>query len=189
MNKKISVIFAILIIGLVLVGVSYACWLKTLTINGFVKTGKLDVQITSVGTDDEPNHMPDPGIPGAWVGNDPGYIKDVGSCFAYIDRVNDPTNETLQINITNAYPSYHCSVHFTVYNVGTVPVKYNGTTTTAPACIYIDAGNSEGEQIDPGDHLDYTVFIHIEQCALEDTDYVFDVQYLFVQWNEYPYIT
>jgi len=192
MNKKISTVFAILMIALTLVGVSYACWNKTLTINGYVTTGKLDVQITSVGTDDGPNHYPDPDEPGIPYGNDPGYTKDVGCCIATIDRKIDPTNETLKINITNAYPCYLVSVHFTVTNLGTVPVKYNGTVTTAPACITVDPGNTEGEQIDPKPqvpyHKDYTILIHIEQCAIQDTDYVFYIRFLFVQWNEYPYI-
>jgi hypothetical protein len=192
-NKKISAIFAILIIALTLVGISYACWFKTLTINGYVKTGDLDVQITSVGTDDGPLHYPDPDDPGIPYGNDPGYTKDVGCCYASIDRVVDPTNETLKINITNAYPCYHCSVHFTVSNLGTVPVKYNGTQIIgAPPCITIDPGNTEGEQIDPYPqvpwHKDYTIYIHIEQTAVQNTNYVFYIHFLFVQWNEYPYI-
>lgn len=180
MNKKISAVFAILIIALTLAGISYACWYKTLTINGYVNTGDLDVQITSVASDDD-------GIDDI----DPGHNKNVGRCVATIDRVTDPTNETLKINITNAYPCYQCSVHFTVMNLGTVPVKFNGTQTTAPPCITIDAGNFEGEQIDPKPqepyHLDYTMSIHIEQSADQDTDYVFYITFLFVQWNEYPY--
>jgi len=194
MNKKISTIFAILMIALTLVGVSYACWYKTLTINGDVNTGKLDVIITSVGTDDGPGHYPDePGLP---YGHDPGYTKDVACCVAIVDLVVDPTRETLKINITNGYPCYHCSVHFTVTNVGTVPVKYNGTKITgAPACIYLDPSDHEGEQLDtyndpPHDihsHRDYTIYIHILQPALQDHNYVFYIKFLFVQWNDWPY--
>jgi hypothetical protein len=182
MNKRISTVFAILMIALTLVGISYACWNKTLTINGYVKTGKLDVQITSVGSDDPLGS------------DDPGYTKDVAFCNATIDREIDPTNETLKINITNAYPCYHVSVHFTVTNFGTVPVKYNGTTITGlPVCITVDPGNTEGEQIDPKPqvpyHKDYTIYIHVEQTAQNNTDYTFYISFLFVQWNEYPYIT
>ena len=197
MNKKTSTVFAILMIALTLVGVTYACWNKTLTINGDVNTGKVDVIITSVGTDDEPGHVPHALPPGAHTGNDPGYIKDVASCVATLDIQTDPSGETLKINITNGYPCYHCSVHFTVTNIGTVPVKYNGSEITgAPACIYLEPSDSEGEQLDtyndpPNkiyDHRDYTIYIHILQSASQDTDYVFYIKFLFVQWNEYPYI-
>jgi hypothetical protein len=205
MNKRISTIFAILIIALALVGVSYACWNKTLAINGYVNTGKLDVLVTSVGTDDEPLHYRH--VPGHPDGDDPGlqnghpvyYSKDVGWCIAFLDP-SDPTGETLNITISNAYPSYYPSVHFTVSNYGTVPVKYNGSKIISGnlSCLSIDTGNSLGEQIDPYPeyipasdityHRDYTIHIHILQPALDNYHvYTFQVKLLFVQWNDYPY--
>ena len=187
MKTKLTATFSILLIALMITGIGYALWDKNLHINGTVNTGKLDVIVISVASDDAPGHDPVP--PGTVPGNDPDYTKDVAWTEAFVDVTNDPTMETIRIIIHDAYPCYHVAVHFTVKNVGTVAVKYQGVTTTAPECIDVDAGDSFGEQIEPYPqtpwHKDYTILIHVLQCARPGTTYDFTVAYQFVQWNEY----
>jgi hypothetical protein len=187
MKTKLTALFSALLIALMITGISYALWDKHLTISGTVNTGTLDVKVLSVVSDDAAGHAPV--SPATVPGNDPDYLKDVGWTEAYVDVVNDPTRETITIVLHDAYPCYHVAVHFTVENVGTVAVKYQSVSTTAPPYIDVDAGDSFGEQIDPYPHApwhkDYTILIHVLQGALQGHTYTFTVDYRFVQWNEY----
>jgi len=49
----------------------------------------------------------------------------------------------------------------------------------------VDPGDSRGEQIDPGDNKNFTIYIHVGQECEETTDYNFTVTAIFQQWNEY----
>jgi hypothetical protein len=151
------------------VGISYAMWDKTLLINGEVNTGKVDLKCVSVADDD--------------VGIDPGKDKNVADTTAWIDAT-DP--QIIHILITNGYPCYYVYVHCTVLNTGTIPVKLQDIIhTSVPSELTVEASDSIGEQVDPGKHRDYTVYIHIEQSAAELATYSFTVELWFVQWNEY----
>jgi len=176
-SKKFMAIPIFLIIALVLMGFAYAHWEKIVTINGKITTGKLDLIVTHVSHND--------------YGIDPDKDKDVASTTVIIDP-NDP--EKVIINITNAYPSYHVYVDVTVTNVGTIPVKLKNMTTTAPPCITVQIWDGLYEQIDPISwdrtpqyyQKDYTLYIHVEQCALQNTTYTFTAQLIYWNWNELP---
>jgi len=191
MNKRISTVFAILMIALTLVGVSYACWNKTLTINGYVKTGKLDAKITKWFCDDPKNTI------------DPGYTKDVGWTNCTIDP-NDPQIAYLEIH--NGYPSYSVHYSITINNTGNVAWIVNGykiddtpipENQWFPVDIDGDGYNdvefyitdSIGEQRDPGFAIETSLDTHIMQDAHKDFTYaLFTLTFELVQWNEYPYI-
>ena len=177
-KKKFMLLSTSLILALMLVGFAYAHWSKTITINGSVDTGIVDLIILRAQDSDD--------------GIDPGYNKDVADTTVQIDP-QDP--ERLIVTITKAYPSYHVYIDVTVKNIGTVPVKLKSLNTTAPPCIYVEAGDGIGEQIDPYSwwdgvtqpppwRKDYTIYIHVLQCAMVNTTYTFTIELEYWNWNE-----
>jgi hypothetical protein len=167
--KKPTTIVAILLLALMLTGIAFAMWDKTIHLYGTVDTGEVNLISTSVADDD--------------TGIDPGKDKDVADTTGWVDAV-DP--QIVHILITNGYPCYYVYVHITVLNTGTVPVKLQDIIhTSVPSELTVEASDSIGEQLDPGDRRDYTVYIHIEQPAAELATYYFTVELWFVQWNEY----
>jgi len=166
---KTTILFAAVLIAMLAVGITYAMWDKYLYIDGMVYTGEVDLEFVSVADDDD--------------GIDPGKDKDVADTTGWIDSV-DP--QLIHILITNGYPSYFVYVHCTVLNTGTVPVKLQDIIhTSVPSELTVEASDSIGEQVDPGDRRDYTIYIHVEQSAAELATYTFTIELWFVQWNEY----
>jgi hypothetical protein len=162
-------IIATLLIALMVAGIAFAMWDKTIYLNGTVETGEVDLECVSVADDDN--------------GIDPGKDKDVGDTTALIDPT-DP--QIIHVLITNGYPSYHVYVHCTILNTGTIPVKLQDIIhTSVPPELTVEASDSIGEQVDPGERRDYTLYIHVEQNAAELATYYFTVELWFVQWNEY----
>jgi len=172
-TKKLFATFAILIIALSVAGFAYAHWQKVITIDGTINTGKVDLIITSAADDD--------------TGIDPGKDKDVADTVITIDP-KDP--EKAIVTITNAYPSYNVTVHLTIRNVGTIPVKLKEIRTTAPACITVKGWDHIGEQLEPyptePNESDYSARIHVEQCAEKGATYTFTIEFVFWNWNEVP---
>ena len=185
MSKKLTATFAVLIVALMLTGMSYALWSKTLYIYGDVYTGDLDAEITFFFHND--------------YGIDPGYTKDVGSCTCTIDEV-DPQKG--YIIIENGYPSYSVHYSITIKNTGTVPwimqnITVDGTSLPNNQWVQIDVDgdgdydiefyitDSLGEQVDPGDSIETSLDTHIMQGAEEGSFFEFTISFLLVQWNEY----
>ena len=170
-SKKLTILPIILIMALVVIGFAYAHWQKIITINGNINTGTFDLIVMSASDDDD--------------GIDPGKNKDVADTTVTIDP-NDP--EKVIVTITNAYPSYEVYVHVTIRNIGTVPVKLKEIRTTAPDCIEVSAWNHITEQLEPYPdepyQSDYSLSVHVEQCAEQDATYEFTVEFEFWNWNE-----
>ena len=183
--KKIGLLLSALVLALGALGVGYAMWDKTLTVEGTVNTGEVNMEIVSISSDD--------------IGIDLGFLidgvtpkdKDVGWTEVQIDPMD---NQKGIVTVHNAYPCYENYVHFSGWNSGTVPVKLQDIIIDNPnACITVTAWDGDGEQIEPGPKndppsmADNTIWFHVEQCALENqTDvYTFTVQFYYVQWNEY----
>jgi len=172
-NKRLVIVPAILLLALAVAGFAYAHWQKTITIDGEVNTGKLDLIIVSASDDD--------------TGIDPGKNKDVADTTITIDP-NDP--EKAIVTITNAYPSYYVYIHITIKNVGTVPVKLKEIRITAPECIEVEGWDHVGEQLDPYPNepyqSDYSARIHVKECAEQGATYTFTIEFEFWNWNEVP---
>jgi hypothetical protein len=177
-TKKIAAMFALLVIVLGVAGFAYAHWEKIVTVNGKVTTGIVDLIIINAVDSDN--------------GIDPDYTKDVADTVITIDPL-DP--EIANVTITNAYPSYHVYWHITVRNVGTIPVKlYAIQVDNANPCLTVQAWDGLGEQLDPyswgGEQYlyqhDYSGYIHVEECAIPETTYTFQVRFVFWNWNEVP---
>ena len=137
MNRnKLAALIAILIIALALVGVGYGLWFEDFKIHGEVTTGDLDVGFSDPGIvewftdqDDNAKAVRYQGV------SYPTRLEpkfDTVSCtYEYETDVDLPDSpepgvdtgeEFLRINITGAYPSYHCLVSFDVTSFGTVPI-------------------------------------------------------------------
>jgi len=170
MKIRTATLFGALMVTLVLAGVSYAMWDKSLWIFGTVDTGKVDVEFTEEWCSD--------------MGTDPGYDKDVGKCESWIDPV-DP--EILWIEIKNGYPCYSCDVYYIITNTGTIPVKVQSFTVSPPQPeITVKVTSiALGTQIDAGASIKGDLHIHVEQEAGQGLTYKFSVKIYFVQWNEY----
>jgi len=169
---KFGLLFLAVALCLAITGAGFAMWDKTLYIDGTVNTGEVNMEILSVSSDDPPGFI------------DPGKDKDVGCTTAQIDP-ND--NQRVIVTITNGYPCYEVRVHFTAHNNGTVPVKLQDIIVTSPPGgeLTVTGSDGIGEQIDPCVDRDNTIYIHVEQCAVELTQYTFTVEFYYVQWNEY----
>jgi hypothetical protein len=150
---------AILIVGLALAiataGLVYAHWTDTLTVQGNVNSGSINMGFTA-GTDDDGILGND--LEGADVGDvlltydrwgasstaDPAGMFRVNSSTGFAGYVypygfhrydKDVAictavvgGKTLTINAENTYPSYFCTTFINITNNGTVPVKLQGGT-------------------------------------------------------------
>ncbi len=120
MNKRLPLgLLAILLIVLLAgVGVAYGLWYETLTIDGTVNTGEVNVKFGTVQIEEGVavnwDNLKDP-IP------EPKEKADAANCYAEI--LNQGTDkETLQVTTKGAYPSWHCFVTYEVVSTGNVPV-------------------------------------------------------------------
>lgn len=176
--KRIGLICLALVLSLGTLGVGYAMWDKTVYVNGTVETGEVNMYFSDPGSSDDPGDL-DPLHPDLPVYEE----KDVAKTETWIDPNDD---QLLHIVITDGYPYYRVAVHVSAWNNGTVPVKLQGIiNNNALDCITIDPSDGIGEQVDPGDHRNYTIYVTVLQCAEELSDYYFTVELYFVQWNEY----
>ncbi len=183
-----------LLIALAGLGVAYALWSKTLSIEGTVQTGRLharwDGAICSEFFD------------WPWPSEGSGEVegKDVGSTTVFIDP-ND--NNLLHLNIENGYPSYAVDCEVEYVNDGTIPWIIRGTTIvpTSPNLTNctLTGGQTKtltcdqltvvlvdgiGAQVDPGDGVASSVRVHIEQAADQNAEYLFEIKICVAQWNE-----
>ena len=136
MKSKMTAVFATLMIALMAVGITYACWKETLTINGVVNTGDLDVKWSWASTNDE-GTSDDHGLTDveyttvtvgeysdtyALSGDYVDYEKHVATSTTVITTEVEE-DDKLTITIDNAYPSYAPCISFAVDNIGDIPVN------------------------------------------------------------------
>ena len=184
--RKMIGIFATLIIALGMSGVAFAHWSETLYINGTVYTGELDAEwsVHSIWDNEPPN-------------------KDVsGMTITPVDSDGDGDNDTLNIVISNAYPSIHYYAILDVHNNGSIPLHTyitidpgnlpDGTTLEFLGVTMLRNGTQvefvdpleNGAQIHPC-HMAYALLhVHLPQSAAENTTYTFTITVEAVQWNE-----
>jgi len=171
MKTKMTAIFATLLIALMVAGISYAMWDKTLFIDGTVMTGEVNAYFTTATSNDLPGTI------------DQGYDKDVGTT-----EVTGELTQTLIVTVTNGYPCYSSTIDYTIDNIGTIPVKVQSFIFTGDFDPDVTITVTEiviGTQIDAGQSVPGQIEIHVEQSAGENAQYTFNVEIYLVQWNEY----
>ena len=187
MRKAIS-LFAITIIALIIVSVSYAMWSKALYINGTVNTGDINAVWIKV------SNLDPPGPPAHYDPNPDGTYKDkdVGST-----EVSGNGTQTLTIAVHNGYPSYYNDLEIHWKYIGSIPAYFVSIEVTPQGFklasdygandgpIWVKVTNGYPIQVHNGDEGAHSLEIHVEQCAEQGATYTFTVELLFVQWNEY----
>jgi hypothetical protein len=206
MKKSLPVgaIVMLIILALATVGVGYGLWSKTLVIRGEVNTGFLDAGLSLKEVDQSYDF--NDGTVGNGVNDDDEWLgKDVAECVA---ELIDPW--TMDVTITNAYPSFNCFVRYDVHSRGTIPfdlygpdyfydmdgdgeMEFIGTgglytievdelhVNTFPFC-----GIEDGMQVDPDDpEVLCDLHVHVKQGAAQKAQYKFRVRLWARQWNEY----
>jgi hypothetical protein len=180
----IGTIVVILIIALAAIGVGYGLWSKVLFIGGTVQTGNVNADFVNASTNDSGHELDPSTIPGL-------ERKDVGNCEVVIgdQTPNDliVNNDLLTVTIYNGYPSYSCTVDFTVWNSGSVPVKVQAFNFTGlpPVLDLTTSGPSVDTQIEPDHGVAGALTVHVRQEAEESATYTFSAAITLVQWNEF----
>ena len=177
-RNVVQVFGALMLIAIL--GTAAALWSDNLKIKTEVYTGDVDVEFGP----------PDVVEPPEFEG------KDVGACSAQLIEIEDedagnPTgnNDTdLLITLSNAYPSYRCSILINVTNTGSIPVKgphilSNVSNMTGAVDVF---DNFTEVQIHPGDYAIFNLTLHVLQGASENETYTMQLVLQFHQWNEEP---
>jgi len=159
--KKIGLMFLAIVLAIGVMGIGYAAWTDTITVDGTVTTGEVCIEFWSCYLLDEHPGVPD-GKPTNPGGDFPTVFPDrncndafepnaAGKIWWPMDKNvawgeqligNDPSlpgdNDLLEVWLYNTYPCYFNLLGFYVHNCGTIPVKINR--------VWID-----GHPIGPGD--------------------------------------
>lgn len=179
-------IFLVLVAVLGALAVGWGLWSKTLQVNGTVQTGDFNAQWTEVSTND-PGANLDPCTDANPNPNECNYPrKHVGKCEAWVDEHDD---QLLHVEIENAYPSYECTITASVKNTGTIPFNIvGGTVTPFPNELDIRCAGPGQEpiQVDPGQTVQGSCWVHVRQEAKERQTYEASGILCVAQWNESP---
>jgi type 1 fimbria pilin len=196
--KKMITLVTIAILAMLMVGVSYSMWSKTLYINGIASTGILCARfvppVTSLDTGND--WTCDPGF-----GDVRQLGKDVGNTSA---RIVPPDNTTIEVTLNNTYPSYYDHIDFWMYNCGTMAwilqnVTFNPGAVTITSAGYLALnlsggispdveiywGDDFGTQVPPKGMIDISFAIHVLQAAPQNQTLTFTVSIVVVNWDEY----
>jgi hypothetical protein len=182
MKSKMAALFAVVMIALMVAGLAYAHWEKTITINGTVNTGKLHLSLEFfASTNDTKNYCTV-----GWTTGD----------------------NTLTVTVNKAYPCITVSGYLTIINDGTIPAGLHMMNLILPLGVTVTPGVFPGynevyengvliaklwlyqmgagtfEQIDPGQQIVIPFALHFEEGLREDATYTFTIEFVFYNWNE-----
>lgn len=193
-SMPIGVLFMILVIALALLGVGYALWSETLTIQGNVSTGEVDVAFASVG---DPLECVE--VNGVLTCPEPDLKKNAANCtVTWLGPDNDSEGDggadKMLVTVTGMYPGYHCKVGFEVTSIGNVPVHVwlPKPVGVIPAWVKTDFEDcyDDGVQLHAGGKTDVcTMDLHFanEDQVSENTGPItFTWTILATQFNEDP---
>jgi hypothetical protein len=203
-----------LVVMLGLIGLVNGLWSKNLVIHGTVETGDLNADWDCGWTNDDglvglagtvqgggcaatvlepagdtgldPNNFNWPNF----VDHDPFVSKDVGECHLEIgDRNTDENSfgdQVAYVTITNAYPSYECTLVMFLTNTGSIPfnvigadlklppeavgiIETGAVSATGEIVNVCDPSNLQDVQVDPGEELPFRCTVHVTQRAAQST--------------------
>jgi hypothetical protein len=195
----------LLILALATVGVGYGLWSQVLIIEGTVNTGEMDAGLSIKEIDELYDFNANcPAGGGYSIGqdcDDDGFLnddwewedKDVAECSAeLIDAY------TMEVTLSNAYPSYNCFIQWDVHNSGTIPIHiyhpdyfykgvYTGSAINVPE-LHVNGWPpgcfGDLTQLHPREEVTCNLHIHVNQPAEELSTYTFQVRVFTRQWNE-----
>ena len=140
--RKLGLLCLVFVIALGSLGVGYAMWSNTLSLEGQMTTGEVNVIFDSQFDNDNGNQL-DPSNAGSWTNLGDEAIGDpvwVGT--RYLKHVGSTTSsygdDWAKIVITTGYPSYWGSVIWDLVNKGDIPAKLWSVTLTE-----ISMGNTQ----------------------------------------------
>lgn len=198
-------LFMGLIVLLGVMGIVSGLWSKNLVIHGVVETGDVnadwdcgytnddgaEIVIQGAGCDPEPTEATgDIGLdPNAhdWPGftdADPFVAKDVGNCELSFDEQAPFGYQEAFVKITNAYPSYECTISLFLTNTGSIPVNVISAELKLPpdAQGVLETVDASGDdqcdpsvllngdpQVDPGEEKQLDCTVHVAQVAEQST--------------------
>ncbi len=160
--KKILGVCLVLAIALSALGVGYALWSDTLTINGTVDTGNVGLEWSiEYAGDDEPTG------------------KDISSVCA------DIVGKELVIIVNNAYPCVNYTVVAEIHCVGSVPVHLTGIVFSGvPAGVTVTATpDVTGMQLHYCDSVTVTINVHLDNSVDQLAQLSFSASVTAEQWN------
>lgn len=217
MNKRLPLgLLAILLIVLLAgIGVAYGLWSETLTINGTVNTGEVNVRFVNV------NKYEGVAVDGILEIPERSEKANAANCrYEILNQGLD--SETLQVYTQGAYPSWHCFVEFDIKSTGNVPVhirKPGAVQTAGPVwedlsvvcgdeaqatqtqdvcsdsaqtnCLPPQPTPPPYWQLHRNDTLHCKLTIHFNNyesglAVQENSTYTFQYQIQAYQWNETP---
>jgi hypothetical protein len=161
--KKIGFLLLVVVLTVGALGVGYAAWRDTITIDGTVSTGEVCVEFTGGYFSD--SSYPLSYVPTSYGGVVPygfmphdtsaglltpdlappaqpdrtatdvlGFATNLDKNVAWGSVYVDPSaTKTLHVALRNVYPWYYNHLNFTINNCGNVPVKLERIVITVPA--------------------------------------------------------
>ena len=150
--KKPAVMLTLTIIALLTVGYSYACQNGGININ---PNSNFEAAFTNVTISDNEAEI------------------DVAITSAQIT----PDGNTINVFISNAYPSYEAYITYTIKNEGKMPAHFNSLTITNPnpEALEITTTNHTGTWLQPDQTVQGTTTIRILQEAKQNWQYQFQI--------------
>lgn len=146
--KKIGLICLALVLALGALGVGFAHWSQTITIDQTVETGSVEVGVFGVTYYSEDKDVLDLTLSHGAKKFEKEITPEQVPPAALFPPGTYAFYESVTVNITNLYPSLWVMEDFVIGNAGTVPVKLQVTlTVTDPDYIY--------------DHMDMSWSIHL----------------------------
>ena len=108
-------------------------------------------------------------------GTDPGYSKNVAACFAHVI-----SSDKVQVTISNAYPSYSCTIWSRIQNVGTKLLEHKTPTITSPSLLTVSSSLASAcNVLKPSRKVYQQTVVHVEQSANQNATYQFVIEARF----------
>ena len=195
--KKLGLICLALVLALGGLGVAYAGWTDTVTIDGPVTTGEVCLDWVQVSNIDDCPHGPDGS--GDWTTGNRDYNLDLANWdpatpwtrpTIQVDKnvactsavIVGPDNDQLLVTIYNGYPLYYVDLQVHIHNCGTIPVKITDIvispvnftladkawTPNNGGPVWVGVANGIGTQLEPCDTKVASLEIVVQQIAAQN---------------------
>ncbi len=137
--KKIGLLCLALVLALGALGVGYAAWTDTITIQGTVNTGSVDINVVYYsGTDIYKDLSNDGLVVVKWVKEPNGSIvwssgtpPAKGLLVAWAAAAPGPADDTVVVTYNNTFPCQNLTADIIVHYTGSVPAMVTANITTS----------------------------------------------------------